>query len=49
MELNKLTSLHKSRYSSETEIEDIVKLDTNKDQVHQPAQMIKILKNNNQQ
>ena len=49
MALNKLTLLDKSRSSSKTETEDTVKLDTKKDQYHQPVQMIKILKNNNQQ
>ena len=47
--LNKLTSLDKSRSSSKTETEDTVTLDTKKYQCHQPVQMIKILKNNNQQ
>ena len=42
MALNKLTSLDKSRYSSKNETEDTVKLDTKKDQCHQPVQMIKI-------
>ena len=49
MALNKLPSLDKSRSSSKTETEDTVKLDTKKYQCHQPVQMIKILKNNNQQ
>ena len=47
--LNKLTSLDKSRSSLRTETEDTVTLDTKNNQLHQPGQMIKILKNNNQQ
>ena len=42
MALNKLTSLDKSRSSLKTETEDTVKLDTKKDQYHQPVQKIKI-------
>ena len=49
MELNKLLSLDKSRSSSKTETEDTLKLDTKKDQCHQPVQVIKILNNSNQQ
>ena len=49
MALNKLTSLDKSGYSSKTETEDTVTLDTKKDQFHQPVHMIKILKNKTQQ
>ena len=49
MALNKLPSLDKSKSSSKTETEDTVKLDTTKYQYHQSFQMIKILKNNNQQ
>ena len=49
MALNKIPSLDKSRSSSKTETEDTVKPDTNKNQYHQPVQMIKISKNNNQQ
>ena len=49
MALNKLTPLDKSRSSSRTETEDTVTPDTKKDQFHQPVNMIKILKNNNQQ
>ena len=49
MALNKLTSLDKSRSSSITETEDTVTIDTKKDKFHQPVQMIKAPKNNNQQ
>ena len=49
MALNKLTLLDKSRSSSGTETEYTVTPNTKKDEFHQPVQMIKILKNNNQQ